>query len=139
MNVTSAPITEEERAETRAEQREVGKPFPWLAGAAVLALIALAVVAVVTAGAQYAIPFVIIAALGALFLATHRTLGMLKTRRYSADSRAAQDTSAADGDDPIPHLGFDQESSLGDSAQMSDEEQMSHADMNKSTGQRSGS
>ena len=136
VNVTNAPITEEERAETRAEERNLNKPFPWLAGAAVIVLVVLAVVAALTAGAQYAIPFGVIALLAALFLIAHRTMGLMKTKRYESESRPAQDVAADDGSDPVPHLGFDQESSLGDNAQLSDEEQMSHADMNKSTGQR---
>ena len=139
VNVTNAPITEQERAETRSQERDLQRPFPWLAGAAVIALVVLALVAALTAGAQYAIPFGVIAALAALFLGTHRALGLMKTRRYSSESRPAEDVAADDGDDPLPHMGFDEESSLGDNAQLSSEEQMSHADMNKSTGQRAGS
>jgi flagellar biosynthesis/type III secretory pathway M-ring protein FliF/YscJ len=139
VNVTNAPITEDERAETRAEESNLNQPFPWLAGAAVIALVVMAVVAALTAGAQYAIPFVVIAVLAAIFLAVHRTMGRMKTRRYDSESRPAQDVAAEDGSDPVPHLGFDQESSLGDNAQLSDEEQMSHADMNKSTGERADS
>lgn len=139
VNVTGAPITEEERAEHREQSGpDMGKPFPWLALAGAVALVVLAVVAAVAVGAQYAIPVGIIALLAAGFLGAHRLTGLMKTRRYESASGPAQDEAASDGDDPIPHLGFDQESSLGDTAQMSDEEQASHADMNKSTGERAG-
>ena len=133
-SVTNAPISEDERAVTRERAEALRRPFPWLALAGALALAGLAVVAAFTAGAQYAIPFGVFAVLAALFVGVHRMLGQVKTQRYDEPGKA-QEQAAEDADDPVPHMGFDEESQLGQTAQLSDEEQASHADMERSTGQ----
>ena len=137
VNITNAPITEDERQVTNEREAALRRPFPWLAMAGALALTVLAVVAGVKNGAQYAIPFAIFAVLAFGFVAVHRFMGRAQTRRY--DEGPAQEKAADDAEDPVPHFGFDEQSQLGQTAQLSDEEQAAHADMNKSTGQRSGS
>lgn len=82
--------------------------------AGVAAGIALAVVAGVAAGGGFAIAVLIFVAALLVFFGVHRALALSKTRRYG--DRAA-DASAEDADDPIPHVGFDEETALGDSAQ----------------------
>jgi len=132
VNVTSAPIREEERGELAASSAPADRPFPWLMGAALVAIVALAIVAAVTVGAQYAIPFALIAVIVAVFVGTNRGLSLLSTRRHGeGEDRDAQ---AADADDPVPSFGFDEESQLGQTSELSDEQQQSHADMERSPG-----
>jgi hypothetical protein len=129
VNVTNAPIDERERG-GGSEHASLRRPFPWAMGILAVALVALAVVAMVAVGAQYGIPFLVLALLFGIFFGTHRLLALRKTRSYGGE---AQDRSADDGDDPIPHFGFDEQSQLGQTAELSDAEQQSHADMNRST------
>lgn len=135
VNPTNAPISEDERAVTREREQALRRPFPWIAIGTLVALAALALVAALTAGAQFAIPVALIAVVGAIFVGVHRALAAAQTRHYDQPGRE-QDDAADDADDPVPTFGFDEESQMGSTAQLSDEESQSHADMDRSTGQR---
>jgi hypothetical protein len=71
--ITHEPVVEEERAELAHPERLRG-PFPWAVGAMVVAFVALAVLAGVAVGAQYAIPFVVLGALILGFVLFHRAV-----------------------------------------------------------------
>lgn len=86
----------------------------WAVGIAIVMVLAVAVVAVIAVGAQYAIPFVVLAALGLVFFGVHLSIGRSKTARYGA---RAQDATADRGDDPVPHIGFDDSTALGSTDQ----------------------
>jgi hypothetical protein len=75
-----------------------------LTGLGLLTIVAVG--AGIAAGAQYAIPVAILAALGWLFYATHRFLA----HRQGPDADH-------DSENPIPHMGFDDSSALGDTDQ----------------------
>jgi hypothetical protein len=136
VNPTNAPISEDERAVTREREKALRRPFPWIAIGTLLVLAALAVVAALTAGSQYAIPVALVAVVGALFVGGHRMLAATQTRHYDEEPGREQDEAADDADDPVPTFGFDEQSQMGSTAQLSDEESQSHADMDRSTGQR---
>jgi len=136
VNPTNAPITEDERAVTREREKALRRPFPWIAIGTLAVLAALAVVAAVTAGAQFAIPVALVAVIGVLFVGGHRILAATQTRHYDDQPGRAQDEAADDADDPVPTFGFDEKSQLGSTAELSDAESQSHADMDRSTGQR---
>ena len=133
---TNAPITEEERAVHRKQARSLDRPFPWLMVGAAVALVAVAVVAGAVAGWMYLIPFALLGLTIAVFVGTHRLLGAMQTRRYPRGSGPAEEQAPDDERDPVPHLGFDEKSQLGATAQTSGEEQQAHADMERSPGQR---
>lgn len=135
INVTSAPITEDERAVTREREEALRRPFPWLAGGGIVVLVGLAVVAAVTMGPAYAIPVGLIAVVAAVFVGMQRGAAAAKTRSYEGSSGTAREQAPADADDPIPDLGYDEHSQLGSTAELSDEESQSHADMESSSGQ----
>ncbi len=136
VNPTNAPISEDERQVTREREKALRRPFPWIAIGTLVVLAALAVVAALTAGAQFAIPVALVAVMGALFVGAHRMLAAAQTRHYDDQPGQAQDQAADDADDPVPTFGFDEQSQLGSTAELSDEESQSHADMDRSTGQR---
>ena len=136
VNPTNAPITEDERQVTRERDKALRRPFPWIAIGTLAVLAALAVVAALTMGSQYAIPVVLVAVIGALFVGGHRVLAAAQTRHYDDEPGREQDDAADDADDPVPTFGFDEQSQLGSTAELSDEESQSHADMDKSTGRR---
>jgi hypothetical protein len=133
---TNAPITEEERAVTREREEALRRPFPWLMVGGMLALAGVAVVAGAMAGWRYLIPFALLALIIGVFVGTHRLLGAMQTRRYSRGAGPAEEKAPSDEDDPVPHLGFDEKSQLGDTAQTSSEEDQAHADPGRSTGQQ---
>lgn len=87
------------------------------ASAAVL-LAVFALAAGILAGAQYAIPIVILAVLVLAFLAFNGLLARRSLARHGGDPRSAQD----DGDDDLPsaHL-IPDDTPLGDTAQAHDE------------------
>ena len=87
-------------------------------------------------GGQYAIPVALVAVVGALFVGGHRMLAAKQTRHYDDQPGREQDDAADDAEDPVPTFGFDEQSQLGSTAELSDEESQSHADMDKSTGRR---
>ena len=93
-----------------------------------LVAVGLAILAWATLGAQYMIPVALITAILLGFWAFHLSLGRAKTRQYGDQG---QDAAASDGDDPIPHLGFDTESELGATSEEPGDYQPS-----KSTGAR---
>jgi hypothetical protein len=130
---TNAPISEEERGADRDRAGGERRPFPWVAlGFAVLAV--LAVVAGATAGWAYAIPVLALAAITAVFIGSHRAMGAAQSRRHGGGPAA--EAAADDAGDPVPHIGFDEQSQLGATAQLSDEEQAAHADMERASGER---
>jgi len=131
---TNAPITEDERRDTRDRQSAERRPFPWAVGVGFTALAALAVVAGATAGWAYAIPFAVLAAVAATFVGSHWALGIAQTRRHGQGP--AREAAPDDARDPVPHMGYDEQSQLGATAQLSDEEQAAHADMERSSGER---
>jgi hypothetical protein len=113
------------RSERMATERA---PLPEIADAVrpawvpITGLVLLTIVAIaagIAAGARYAIPVGILAALGWLFYASHR---FLAGRRPSRGD---------DSDSAIPHMGFDDDTPLGDTQQHPD----SHAQP-RSTGAR---
>lgn len=131
---TNAPVTEEEREVSREGEQVSRRPFPWAVGAGFVALVAVAVIAGATAGWAYAIPFAVLAGLAVIFVGTHRLLGLVRTERYR--SGPAEEAAPGDARDPLPHMGYDEHSQVGATAQLSDEEQAAHADMERSSGQR---
>jgi hypothetical protein len=131
---TNAPISEEERQVDRERDRAARRPFPWALAGGFATLAVLGIVAGATAGWRYAIPFGVFAAVAAVFIATHHALGRAQTRRYATGP--ADEAAPDDARDPVPHLGYDEQSQLGSTAQLSDEEQAAHADMERSPGQR---
>ena len=78
----------------------------WVPLTGLVLLTTVAVGAGIAAGAQYAIPVAILAALGWLFYATHRVLAL----------RQAPDADDDSGN-PIPHMGFDDRRPPGDTEQ----------------------
>ena len=130
---TNPPIREDERVVTREREAALRRPFPWVALGGVIVLVGVAAVAVLSAGGRYAISFAILAVVVAVFVGTPRVLGWMQTRRY--ETGRAEEKSAADGADSVPHLGFDEQSQLGATAQSSAEEDQAHTDMERSTGQ----
>ena len=134
VHVTNEPITEAERGRHASPTAmPADRPGPWLMLAGVVAIAALAIVAALTVGAQYAIPFVVLAFLISLFVGGNRALSARRTRAYPEGR--AKDTEATDHEDAIPSFGMDEDSQLGQTSELSDEQQQSHADMEKSTGQ----
>ena len=131
---TNAPITEEERGRAGGREDSVRRPFPWAVGIGFAALAALAIVAGATAGWAYAIPFLVLAVVAAIFVGSHWALGIAQTRRHGRGP--AREAAPDDAGDPVPHMGFDEQSQLGATAQLSDEEQAAHADMERSSGER---
>jgi hypothetical protein len=111
-----------------APSRQTSLGGAWPVALAGVLLAAVAVGAGVAAGAQYAIPVAVLGALGLIFYATHRTLGLRATRRGPAGEMRSED----DGDEPVPHLGFDERTELGDTEQQPD---VQHAEP-RSTGAR---
>jgi hypothetical protein len=130
---TNPPIREDDRVVTREREAALLRPFPWVALGGVIVLVAVAAVAVLSAGGRYAIPFAVLTLILAVFVGTHRVLGWMQTRRH--ETGRAEEKAAADSGDPIPHLGFDEQSQLGATAQSSAEEDQAHTDMERSTGQ----
>lgn len=120
-----ANATESPRERTRAAEARTGEPgglgaiFPPAILAIIAAFVVIAVVAGVAAGAQYAIPVVVLLAIVLAFLGFHRAVGAAKTEQHG--DRAA-DAAASDSEDPVPHMGFDDQSSLGDSDEQPDEQ-----------------
>ncbi len=133
-NITTAPLTEDERQDDREREHDLGRPFPWLAVAAALVLLGLAIVAGLVVGWQYAIAVGVLALVILVFVGGHRALSLAETRRYDSPG-PAKDAAADDAGSPVPNVGFDEQSQLGSTAQLSDEEQAAHADMDRSTGQ----
>jgi hypothetical protein len=133
--LTNAPITEEERAADRDRAGAERRPFPWAVGLGFAALAVLAVVVGATAGWAYAIPVLVLAAVAAVFIGAHRAMGLAQSRRHGGGG--AREAAADDAGDPVPHMGFDEQSQLGSTAQLSDEDQAaSHADMERASGER---
>jgi hypothetical protein len=132
--LTNAPLTEEERAADRDRAGAERRPFPWALGLGFAGLAMLAVVAGATAGWAYAIPVLVLAAVMAVFLGSHRAMGIAQSRRHGGGH--ARESAADDARDPVPHMGFDEQSQLGSTAQLSDEEQAAHADMERASGER---
>jgi nitrogen fixation-related uncharacterized protein len=135
---TNAPITEDERAldRERAEGEALRRPFPWLMMGAAAALVGVAIVAGAVAGWSYLIPFALLGLAIAIFVGGHRLLGAMQTRRYDRGAGPAEEKAPGDESDPVPHLGFDEKSQLGATAQTSGEEEQAHADAERSTGER---
>ena len=131
---TSAPITEEERAADRDRAGAERRPFPWATAIGFAALAVLAVVVGATAGWAYAIPVLVLAAVAAVFVGSHRAMGIAQSRRHGPGPE--REAAADDARDPVPHMGFDEQSQLGATAQLSDEEQAAHADMERASGER---
>lgn len=96
-----------------------GRAFPPAIVAMIAAFVVIAVVAGVAAGAQYAIPVVVLLAIVLAFLGFHRAVGSAKTERHGD---ATGDAAASDAEDPVPHMGFDDQSSLGDSSEQPDQQ-----------------
>jgi hypothetical protein len=93
--------------------------------AGIVALVVLAIIAAVAAGAAYAIPFAVIAVLLLIFALASRGLA-----RHS--SGPGEGHSGDDSEDPVPHVGFDQDSSLGANPDQTTED--AHDDPGRSTG-----
>lgn len=93
--------------------------------------IVVAVIAGATSGWGYAIAVAILLVIAFGFVGAHRLVGLYKTRLYGDRMR---EIVAGQGDDPIPHLGFDDATALGDTAQQADLD--THSDMERSTGAR---
>lgn len=114
------------------DDRPQGHRLFWaLLAVGVLLGLAVVVVAGAAAGWGYAIAVAIVIVIALLFVAAHSLIGRYKTRRYGEHMR---DVVAERGDDPIPHMGFDDETALGDTAQQSDLD--SHSEIGHSTGAR---
>lgn len=131
-NAVESPGRRAEQGRAVERERE-GEPAPRGLASRVIPLgltvaVGLAILAWVTLGAQYMIPIALITAILLGFWAFHWSLGRAKTRQYG---EGAEDAAAADGDDPIPHLGFDSQSDLGDTQEQTEQYQPS-----KSTGSR---
>jgi hypothetical protein len=130
---TNPPITEEERVVTREREAALRRPFPWMTLAGTVTLVAVAVVAGATAGWNYTIPFAVLGLVIVLFVGGHRAVGLMKTR--CRPGRPREEKAPADERDAFPHLGFDERSNIGSTAQHSREEQVP-PEMERSTGQR---
>jgi hypothetical protein len=131
---TSDPISEEERQDTRDRVGPGRRTFPWAVGVGFAVLTAVAVVAGATAGWAYAIPVLVLGLAAAAFLGSVWALGRAQSRRYRRGP--AREAAADDAGDPVPHTGFDEQSELGATAELSDAEQAAHADMERSPGGR---
>jgi Flp pilus assembly protein TadB len=88
--ITHEPVIEEERPSPLPDARSLKRPFPWALGATFLAIAAVAVVAGLSVGWQYAIPFAVLAGLILFFVGFHRA-----QRLTSSES--------------VPRLDFDQQ------------------------------
>src|SRR5688500_386231 len=117
--ITHEPIVEEQRQSPLPDADGLRRPFPWAVAGVALAFGVAAVVSALAAGAVYAIPFVVIAAIVIGFVVSHRQL-----------SRNRSD----DADDPIPNVDFDAQTPLGATDEQSDAEGEAHADPERSTG-----
>jgi hypothetical protein len=104
--------TESDRLRNRSEVpragdgREAGTQdrFWPLVGLAGLGALVVLVAAVIAGGWTLAIPVLVLAAAGALFIGVHRRLATRKTE--VRDGRLV-DASADDASDPVPHVGMD--------------------------------
>jgi hypothetical protein len=106
---------------------EVVKPrFGLLAGALLLTIVAVA--AGILLGGSYVIPVLVLAALGWLFYAVQRMLALRATRRTEDGGLTAEE----DDSSPIPNVGFDDRTAVGDTEQQPD---VAHSDP-RSTGAR---
>lgn len=130
--ITHEPVVEQERESPLPEREVLRRPFPWAVTAVVLAFAGTATVAVVAAGGSYVIPFLVVAGLTVGFVVTHWLLSRRSTARYPEGR--AQDLAAADSEDSVPSMGFDERTALGASSEQSESERAAHADPNQSTG-----
>lgn len=95
--------TEIPRAEPSRD--EVGDDRFWpLVGLAAVGALVVLVAAVVAGGWVLAIPVLVLAAAGALFVGVHRRLA---TRKTEVRGGRLVDASADDASDPVPHVGMD--------------------------------
>ncbi|MGI8511311.1 MAG: hypothetical protein ACR2NH_01620 [Solirubrobacteraceae bacterium] len=138
LSPTNEPIEEHERGQLGSHSGESGgsdarEPFPYLVAATIVAFAAAAIVAGVAVGVQYAVPFVVLGAIIAAFVGINRARTLAETTDTphgpERDEGADEDT-----DGGLPDFGFDQESSVGSTSELSGEQQESHADMEKSPG-----
>jgi hypothetical protein len=131
---TSPPIREEERGRLGPESDRVDtdassptpRRFLILTGAAAATVVALGLFAGATAGWRYFLPFLIVFALLLGFVGVHRWLGRRKSTKYGG---RVVDGMAEDASDPVPHVGFDDGSELGEGSQYADEDADHHHDM----------
>jgi hypothetical protein len=100
--------------------------LPLLAGAALLTIVAVA--AGILAGGAYVIAVLVLAVLGWIFYAGQRLLALRGTRRTPSGGLTADE----DGDEPIPNVGFDDRTAVGDTEQQPD---VAHSEP-RSTGAR---
>jgi hypothetical protein len=131
---TSPPIREEERGRlaSKSDRPHGDAPSPTprrflvLTGAAAATVVALGLFAGATAGWAYVLPFLIVLALLLGFVGVHRWLGLRKSTKYGDH---VVDGVAEDASDPVPHVGFDEGSELGEGPQYADEDAHHHGDM----------
>ncbi|HEV7462201.1 MAG TPA: hypothetical protein VGN78_16835 [Solirubrobacteraceae bacterium] len=131
---TSPPIREEERGrlDPESDRRDTDAPSPTprrflvLTGISAAIVIALGLFAGATGGWGYFLPFLIILALLLSFVGFHRWLGVRKSTKYGGQ---VVDGVAEDASDPVPHVGFDEGSELGEGPQYADEDAHHHGDM----------
>lgn len=95
---TNAPIEESERIATREREKAMRTPFPWLMLVGTVVLVAVAVVAVTSAGPSFAIPIALIAVVIGIFFGAVRIAGGMRERsrdlpRGSANPHADLDRS----------------------------------------------
>jgi Flp pilus assembly protein TadB len=88
--ITHEPVIEDERASPLPGADNLRRPFPWAVAATLLVFAGVAVVAGLAVGWQYAIPFVVLAALILVFLAFNRAHRLTD-------------------DDSVPRLDFDKQ------------------------------
>lgn len=137
--ITHAPIREDERGEgaddrgSRVDPRSV-ETYLWPGLAAVV--VALAVVAGVTAGWAYAIPFAVVAGLAILFFGTHGALARRRQRHYGGVEparRAVQENA----DDEVPSVDFKERAEEPDrEPEGADSPHEPHADMERGPARR---
>jgi hypothetical protein len=132
--ITHEPVIEQDRESPVPDSDTLRRPFPWAVIATVLVVLGVAIVAGASVGWQYAIPFAVLGALIGVFLGVHRAQGRMATVDYPEGR--AEDAAAADAENPVPHLGFDEETQLGASSEQSDAERAAHADVERSPGRR---
>jgi hypothetical protein len=131
---TSSPIREEERGRLGPESGHVDTDAPSptprrflvLTSVAAATVVALGLFAGATAGWRYLLPFLIVLALLLGFVGVLRWLGRRKSTKYGG---RVVDGVAEDASDPVPHVGFDEGSELGQGPQYADEDSDHHHDM----------
>jgi hypothetical protein len=111
------PPTEKSQS-SQGGDGDSGSAFSFALVGGLVCAVGIAIAAWIALGPLFIIPVVLVTITLLAFSGIHRTLGFVKTR---GKDEGAHDRFVEDGSDPVPHLGFDEQTALGDTGERSDE------------------